>query len=45
MAAVGGSNLILSHQPMVGLSMLRYSYAQRFAFDIATVLIFQVSLP
>ena len=28
MAIVGGSNLILSHEPMVDLSMLRYSYPQ-----------------
>ena len=27
MAIVGGSNLILTHEPMVDLSMLRYSYA------------------
>ena len=26
MAIVGGSNLILSHQAMVDLSMLRYAY-------------------
>ena len=26
MAIVGGSNLILSHEPMVDLSMLRYFY-------------------
>ena len=45
MAVVGGSNLILSHEPMVALSMLRYSYAERFGFNIAAVLIFQVSLP
>ena len=45
MAVVGGSNLILSHQPMVALSMLRYFYSQRFGFNIAVVLIFQLSLP
>ena len=28
MAIVGGSNLILTHEPMVDLSMLRYSCAQ-----------------
>ena len=27
MTIVGGSNLILSHEPMVDLSMLRYDYA------------------
>ena len=27
MAIVGGSNLILTHEPMVDLSMLRYPYA------------------
>ena len=45
MAVVGGSNLILSHEPMVALSMLRYSCAKRSSFNIAAVLIFQVSLP
>lgn len=45
MAVVGGSNLILSHQPMVALSMLRYSNSQRFGSNTAVVLIFQFSLP
>lgn len=45
MAVVGGSNLILSHEPMIALSMLRYFYTQRIGFKIVAVLIHQVSLP
>ena len=44
MAVVGGSNLILSHEPMVSLSMLRYLCTRRSGYNIAAVLTFQVSL-